>query len=234
MKFLTISDAQFMKIRLFGCLSIVMVTVLFSGCNLPAIDSVIPGASSNIENVVSGVKDGAQSAGEMVIGGADNFLKQDVPRTWYFICQVCKRWIAAVIVGSVLFGVLLNEVFKTLKEVQKFAWVTLIVKIPLLSFLSIYVMAALYGVIGGKYGYAVNLSGAWCTIPDAWNALCGRCMAWAPWVMSGSILSGIAVYEIFKSNKEIRRFAYGVLMFKVPIVLFIFVYLYSFLYWVFN
>lgn len=208
--------------------------MLLSGCSLPSIDSVVPGASSGIDSVVNGVKDGAQSAGNAVVDGAENLLKQDIPRTWYFICQICKRWVAAVIVGSILIGVLLNEVFKTLKEVQKFAWVTLMVKIPLLTFLAVYVFAALYSVIGGTQAYVMDIGSRWTVIPEAWNALSVRCMTWAPWVMGGSVLSGILVYEVFKSNKEIRRFAYSVLMFKVPIVLFVFVYLYKFLYWVFN
>lgn len=75
-----------------------------------------------------------------------NTLMQDgIPELWYRTCLVCKRWAPVIIVGCILLGILLIEIFKT-KEIQKFALTVLILKIPLVVILFVYVYSFLYGV----------------------------------------------------------------------------------------
>lgn len=57
---------------------------------------------------------------------------------------------------------------------------------------------------------------------------------WAPVIIVFSILAGCVVYQIFKKNKEVQKWAVSNLVIKIPAGIFILVYLYCFLYGVFN
>lgn len=78
--------------------------------------------------------------------GQNTAWSWDIPKLWYDTCIVCKRWAPVVIVGSILLGIILLEIFKTNKEIQKFAWMVLIIKIPLIAIIFVYMYSFLYGV----------------------------------------------------------------------------------------
>lgn len=69
-----------------------------------------------------------------------------LPEMWYNFCIVSKRWAPVIIVASFLIGFTIYDVFKKNKEIQKWAFSLLMVKIPLFVFVAIYAFAFLYGV----------------------------------------------------------------------------------------
>lgn len=70
-----------------------------------------------------------------------------VPAMWYNFCIVMKMWAPVIIVGSVLVGMLVYDVFKKNREIQQWAVSVLIIKIPLFVFIGVYVFAFIYGVM---------------------------------------------------------------------------------------
>lgn len=70
-----------------------------------------------------------------------------LPAMWYNFCIVMKMWAPVIIVGSILIGMLVYDVFKKNKEIQKWAVSVLIIKIPSFVFIGVYVFAFIYGVM---------------------------------------------------------------------------------------
>jgi len=133
-----------LKKWLFGLLFAIM-SISFAGC------SAMPQDMSALieEQKVDEAKEKAKEKGEEVEGGINHFTKVSIPEFWYQTCSVLKRWAPVFIVGSILLGILLIEVFRKNKEIQKFAWTVLIFKVPLITFIFVYVYAFLYGVFNG-------------------------------------------------------------------------------------
>lgn len=71
-------------------------------------------------------------------------------------------------------------------------------------------------------------------LPEVWYNTCIICKRWAPVVMVGSWIIGAVILEIFRKNKEVQKWAYSVLIFKIPGFTFLFVYVYTYFYGVFN
>ena len=82
--------------------------------------------------------------------GTSNVTKRgfsSIPEILYDFAVLGKRWAPVVIVGSILCGAVVYEIFKKNKEIQKFALVTLIIKIPVLVLVVVYMYAFLYGML---------------------------------------------------------------------------------------
>ena len=71
-------------------------------------------------------------------------------------------------------------------------------------------------------------------LPELAYNLCISMKRWAPLLMLASFIAGIVVYDSFKKNKEIQKWALTMLIFKVPAIIFVVVYVFSFLYGMFN
>lgn len=71
-------------------------------------------------------------------------------------------------------------------------------------------------------------------IPELWYATCITAKRWAPVIMVGSFLIGFILFQLFRKNKEIQKFALTTLMIKVPAIVFVAVYVYAFLYGILN
>ncbi len=70
-----------------------------------------------------------------------------IPAMWYNFCVIMKMWAAVIIVGSILAGMLIYDVFKKNREIQQWAFKVLIVKIPLFTFVGVYLFAFIYGIL---------------------------------------------------------------------------------------
>jgi len=70
--------------------------------------------------------------------------------------------------------------------------------------------------------------------PELWYNTCIVCKRWAPVLMCGCWLAGAVLLDVFRKNKEVQKWIWSVLIFKVPGFTFLFVYIYSFLYGIFN
>ena len=62
-------------------------------------------------------------------------------RAWFY------KMPAVIIVGSILAGMLIYDVFKKNREIQQWAFKVLIVKIPLFTFVGVYLFAFIYGIL---------------------------------------------------------------------------------------
>ena len=80
-------------------------------------------------------------------GPADNFSVLTLPEHWYNFSIYLKRWAPVVIVGSLVLGWVVYDVFKRNREVQKWAFSLLIVRIPVITLLVVYVYSALYRML---------------------------------------------------------------------------------------
>lgn len=69
----------------------------------------------------------------------------DLPEVWYNFGIMCKRWAPVLICSCLLVGIVLMELFKKNKEVQKWVLSFLIIRIPLVTFILVYVYCLLYG-----------------------------------------------------------------------------------------
>ena len=77
-----------------------------------------------------------------VLAAGGGFL--DLPELWYNFCIVFKRWAVVIIVGSLLLGLVIYSVFGKTRDIQKWAFDLLILKIPIFTFILVYVFAGLY------------------------------------------------------------------------------------------
>lgn len=69
------------------------------------------------------------------------------------------------------------------------------------------------------------------TIPMFWYKSCLYLRKWASVIIVGSIFAGSILYEIFKKNAEIRKFALVNLCIKIPIIYTVIVYAYAIAFW---
>lgn len=71
----------------------------------------------------------------------------NLPEYWFNFGIYAKRWAAVIMVSSLALGWIVYDIFKRNKEVQKWAFDVLIVRIPAFTFLIIYVYAFLYRML---------------------------------------------------------------------------------------
>lgn len=72
------------------------------------------------------------------------------------------------------------------------------------------------------------------SFPEIYYNFCITMDRWAAVIIVFSFLAGIILYDIFKKNKEIKKWALSVLIWKVPVFVFVGVYVYSWLYGAFT
>ena len=71
----------------------------------------------------------------------------NLPEYWFNFGIYAKRWAAVIMVSSLACGWIVYDIFKRNKEVQKWALDVLIIRIPVFTFLIIYVYAFLYRML---------------------------------------------------------------------------------------
>lgn len=130
---------MYMRMKKRSCIVLLFIlAILLTGCNETDVNLLVNSSSSR------GQDTGREM--EQAEMGVTDWLHNGIPELWYYTCSVCKRWAPVVIIGCILLGILLIEIFKTNKEIQKFAWTVLILKVPLVVFLFVYMYSFLYGV----------------------------------------------------------------------------------------
>lgn len=75
------------------------------------------------------------------------FRMGNLPEYWFNFGIYAKRWAAVIMVSSLACGWIVYDIFKRNKEVQKWAFDVLIIRIPVFTFLIIYVYAFLYRML---------------------------------------------------------------------------------------
>lgn len=71
----------------------------------------------------------------------------NLPEYWFNFGVYAKRWAAVVIVASLAGGWIVYDIFKKNREVQKWALGLLVIRIPIFTFLIVYVYAFLYRML---------------------------------------------------------------------------------------
>lgn len=71
----------------------------------------------------------------------------NLPEYWFNFGVYVKRWAAVIIVASLAGGWIVYDIFKKNREVQKWALGLLIIRIPIFTFLIVYVYAFLYRML---------------------------------------------------------------------------------------
>ena len=89
-------------------------------------------------------------------------------------------------------------------------------------------------VINTTAGNHKTIEFSFLSLPEVYYNACVIAKRWAPLVMVISFLVGFVIYDVFKKNKEIQKWAFSLLMLKIPLFVFIGVYVFSYLYGVLN
>lgn len=114
-------------------LIVIIIVLLLTGCGQESLYEEIYGMNqADILSQVAGEGSGLNSA-------------PDFPDLVYRTCIQMKKWTPIIMVGSWLLGIFISIVFRSSKEIRKWALFTLILGIPLISFVSVYILCFLYG-----------------------------------------------------------------------------------------
>ena len=71
-------------------------------------------------------------------------------------------------------------------------------------------------------------------LPEHWYNFGIYAKRWAAVVIVGSIVTGWVIFDVFKKNREVQKWAFGLMILRIPVFTFILVYLYAFLYRMLN
>lgn len=196
---------------------------------------------------------GEQDIGQLVNNGVDKaengynaVTGANWSGMWLSTCFIVKRWVPVIMVGSFLIGYLSYRLFTRLKEAQKFALTTLMIYVPVAAFVFGYIYCYIYGVANGSAmpdGVSILLpdatTGLFVTngigsLPEIWYNVAVTYAVGYVVAMVLSVAGGIALYLVFKTNREIQKFAKSSLVFGNSVLLVMFGFVYPFLYEVFN
>ena len=164
--------------------------------------------------------DGAQAlreTGENALNAAESALA----RGWLKACLILRGWAAFAIIGSMLVGLALVEIFPKNAEIRKFGIVTMCARIPILTILLTYLTAFAYGLVAGRR-----------TARTEARALPGKiCVAWfeaadkvkIPALIFCILLVGIGIFcmEKYRENPDIVKTSKKYLCFMIPLAVFL-------------
>lgn len=151
---------------------------------------------------------------------------------WISMCLLLKEWASCIILGSVLFGVLLVELFKKNMEIRKYSITVFCIGIPLFIFVLTYVLCFLYGVMFQVSDVpAATIHGRF---PYIWYRKTIEWRVGSLILMLLSLICGLVTRELAKENVVLRRVSITVLCIKVPGIIFLTVPAYRYLYMIFS
>lgn len=131
----------------FLLLLIVGLMILVTGCGNEQekdfFDEVEKQIHTQIESTASEVTEEENLQKEQKI----SFSISNLPEYWFNLGIYAKRWAAVIIVTSLAGGWIVFDIFKKNREVQKWAFDLLIIRIPVFTFLIVYVYAFLYRML---------------------------------------------------------------------------------------
>ena len=76
-----------------------------------------------------------------------SFSVTNLPEHWYNFGIYAKRWAAVIIVASIVLGGVIFDIFKKNREVQKWAFDLMVIRIPAFTFIIVYLYAFLYRML---------------------------------------------------------------------------------------
>lgn len=128
-------------------LLIVGIMTIVTGCgsvqDKEFFDDVEQEIHTQIESTASAAKENEYLQEEQKM----NFSISNLPEYWFNFGIYVKRWAAVIIVASLAGGWIVFDIFKKNKEVQKWAFDLMIIRIPIFTFLIVYVYAFLYRML---------------------------------------------------------------------------------------
>ena len=119
--------------RVYLCMIAMIIISLLTGCGQGSLYEEIYGMNQ------------ADILAQVAEEGSDLGSELGFPDMVYRTCIQMKKWVPLIMVGSWLSGIFISIVFKNSKEIRKWALFTLILGIPLISFVSVYLLCFLYG-----------------------------------------------------------------------------------------
>lgn len=187
-----------------------------------------------------------------LLEGADAGIKSGIwnfSEFWYTFCINYDRWACVIIVLSILVGIILYDVFKKNREIQRWALSVLSIRVPCITFIMVYVFGFLYTALSASGGAAsgrateraqrvawvlesvhIGLKDRLLYFPELWYGFCINYSVISCVIMVLSVLAGVILCEVFKKNTEVQRWARSKLIFRIPVVVFVMVPVYRFLY----
>lgn len=126
-----------------------MLMLLMTGCGKKQdqdfFDNVEDQIHTEIEN--SATQKESAEAQTVVEEQKTSFSVMNLPEHWYNFGIYAKRWAAVIIVASMLLGWVIFDIFKKNREVQKWAFDLMVVRIPAFTFIIVYLYAFLYRML---------------------------------------------------------------------------------------
>lgn len=186
-------------------------------------DAAFEQMSQSFHEVGENIESGIENTKDGVTSGAKNITDYAIPSMWYRMCVLVKRWVPALIVCSIGLAFILTELFKKNMEIRKFALVNLGVKLPIIAFVAVYVLAFLYGTLGGNLQAVADRyqDVTYLGIPEIWY-LWTKGLGIIPWLLvalSFGIGVAISATEMVRQNKEMQDFIYQVPLLKIPVAI---------------
>ena len=138
------------KNKCFILLFAVSLLVLFmTGCgkkqNQDFFDTVESQIHTEIES--SAAEKESAAAQPVVEEQKVSFSVTNLPEHWYNFGIYAKRWAAVIIVASIVLGWVIFDIFKKNREVQKWAFDLMVIRIPAFTFIIVYLYAFLYRML---------------------------------------------------------------------------------------
>lgn len=223
-----------MKKILFGLCF--MFLLAFCGCGEDDIHVLIDNMDEKAESGIETVKEGATDLGEDITYGYNNFVYGSIPTMWYKSCVLLRKWAAVFMVGCILAGLILHEIFRKNMEIRKFALITLCVKLPIILLVSLFIYAFLFGVAYPNVTSMGDASKVFASgFPYAWYMWCKKYQVLANIGIFLSALCGLFLMELFRrSNPDIVAFAKETLIKKIPGIAVLGIDVYAVLFYVFS
>lgn len=122
----------------------VILIVALTGCGKKT--DFIDGVETQISTQM-GSAAGISTETSKAVEHSGTFRLSNLPEYWYNVGVYAKRWAPMIIVASMVLGGVIYDIFKKNREVQKWAFDLLVIRIPLITFVLVYLYAFLYRML---------------------------------------------------------------------------------------
>lgn len=127
--------------------AVCVMALLLGGCGKKQKDDFFDNVESQIHTEIENGTQNQQKETAVEDTTKVSFSLSNLPEHWYNFGIYAKRWAAVIIVASMLLGWIIFDIFKKNREVQKWAFDLLVVRIPAITFIVVYLYAFLYRML---------------------------------------------------------------------------------------
>lgn len=152
----------------------------------------------------------------------------------YGTCLYVKRYVPFVMCISILVGIVINSLFKTVKSIRKKALFILVVGMPMLLFAGTYLLCGIYDSVSPIPADYDGLVANWKRTDIFLYGICNKVRRYAPSIIACSMLAGVLIRSLFRNVKSIRKWTFSVLIVGIPAFVFVGSYMACGLYDCFN